>query len=75
MEPPINNMFPCSPREHNAQAPQGATVIVARKRVFPFGKKFKRTIFIELTVSPCLAPHLASYLLISHTHTNKGHRL
>ena len=31
-------------------------------------KKFKRTILTELTVSPSLAPHLASYLLISHTH-------
>jgi len=38
MKPPSTNMFPCSPREHNAQAPQGATVPVARKRVFPKGR-------------------------------------
>ena len=38
MEPPRTNMFPCSQSEHNVQAPQGATVIVTRKRVFPKGR-------------------------------------
>ena len=37
-EPPINNMFPCSLREHNAQAPKRAPVPVASTRVFPKGK-------------------------------------
>jgi hypothetical protein len=38
MEPPRNNMFPCSLREHNAQAPEKALVTVARNRVFPKGR-------------------------------------
>jgi hypothetical protein len=38
MEPPRTNMFPCSLREHNAQAPEKAPVTVARNRVFPKGR-------------------------------------
>jgi len=38
MEPPMHTIFPCSPREHNAQAPERAPVTVARNRVFPKGE-------------------------------------
>jgi hypothetical protein len=38
MEPPRNNMFPCSLREHNAQAPEKAPIPGDRNRVFPKGE-------------------------------------
>src|SRR5438270_899122 len=34
----VDRRVPRSPPEHNAQAPQGATVIVARKTSFPQGQ-------------------------------------
>ncbi len=39
MEPPRTNMLPCSQSEHNVQAPQVSMVTVARKRVFPKGRR------------------------------------
>ena len=38
MELPMHNMFPCSPCEQNAQAPERAPVTVARNRLFPKGE-------------------------------------
>jgi hypothetical protein len=38
MGSPRNHMFPCSPREHNAQAAEIAPVTVARDRVFHKGR-------------------------------------
>ena len=47
----------------------GSSATVSENRVGRLVKKFKRTIFAELAVSPSLAPHLASYRTISHTHS------
>lgn len=38
MELPMHSMFPCSPCEQNAQAPERAPVTVARNRLFPKGE-------------------------------------